>query len=157
MPTRRADDRGLLASRRDDPRRARLSLDDHFTGENARALVSDADGMDTLEAQVGEWSEFAELADAMGADIRVVVVRIVGTPTPGGVVVFFGQAEFPDVLFGYRCMPPGTDRHEKVWLGEALATGELHRLMRRAHVAPDAEGVVWVRLRGSTLVAATVA
>lgn len=107
----------------------------------------------TLDSQLAEFERFAVLAHAMRADIRVIVVRTVGKGEARGVVVFFCHEDFPDVLFGYRCMPPGADRYEQVWLGEALATGELHRLVRIGNAMPDADGVVWIRLRGSTLVA----
>ncbi len=110
----------------------------------------------TLQSQMAEYAGFAELAEAMHAGIGAITVRIAGTGDGRRVVVFFRQPDFPDELFGYRCMPPGADRHELVWLGEELATGALHRLMRSGTGTPDTDGVVWLRLRGSTLVATLV-
>lgn len=107
-----------------------------------------------LERQLAEFERFATLADAMRADIRVVMVRIVGRATSRAVAVFFHHDDFPDVFFAYRpVLATGTDPHEGVWLAEELATGGLHQMMRRGEPAADVDGVVWLRLRGSTLVA----
>jgi hypothetical protein len=134
------------------------TLDDGIEEGGADERVSDAGReVHTLESQLAEFERFAVLADDMRADIRVIAVRIEGRREAREVVVFFRQEDFPDVLFGYRCMPPSADRYERVWLGEALATGELHLLMRSGNAAPDADGVVWIRLRGSTLVSTQVA
>jgi hypothetical protein len=99
-----------------------------------------------LERQRSEFERFQELAAAMGAEIRVVAVRTVGKAGARAVAVFFRHDGFPDVLFAYRCMPPGTDRHERVWLAEALATGGLHTVMHRTEPNADADGVVWLRM-----------
>lgn len=106
-----------------------------------------------LDLQLSEFERFPELADEMRAEIRVVMVRLVGRDASRAVAVFFRHDDFPDELFAYRCLPPGTDRYERVWLGEELATGGLHRIMRSGPPVADVDGVVWLRLHGSALVA----
>lgn len=104
--------------------------------------------------QRSELERFAELAGAMGAvRLRVVAVRLVERAGAQAVALFFRHEEFPDVLFAYRAMPPGADPHERVWLAEELATGGLVRIMRAARPVADVDGVVWLELRGSRLVA----
>ena len=93
----------------------------------------------------------------MGVEgIRDVHVRLAGEADSRAVQMFFRHAAFPDVLFAYRSWPPSVDPHERVWLAEELATGALHRIMRRQAVV-DLDGVVWLQLLGQRLVAEPMA
>ncbi|MGH8979450.1 MAG: hypothetical protein ACRDWE_00310 [Acidimicrobiales bacterium] len=100
-----------------------------------------------LEDQLSDFEVFGWLSSAMSTGVRVVVMRILETRRERAVVVFFVDDRHPGSLFAYRCMPPGTDVHEPVWLGEELATGGLARVMRRGRPAADPDGVVWLELR----------
>lgn len=60
--------------------------------------------------------------------------------------------DFPGELFAFRCVVPGEEPHERVWLAEELATSGLHRLMQSNRVDRDVDGVVWLQLRGWVLV-----
>ncbi|MDA8071699.1 MAG: hypothetical protein M0Z82_08880 [Actinomycetota bacterium] len=116
---------------------------------------SDGPGDAALQRQQAEFEQFVGFAQAMGVKgLRVAGTRIVDTGESRSVEVLFGHDGFVGELFGYRCMAPGDDPHERVWLAEELATGALHRLMRDGRVDRDADGVVWLRLRGSVLVSA---
>ncbi len=67
-------------------------------------LGMDSPGPTALERQLAEWETFADLADAMRAEVRVVVVRIVDRAGSRAVVAFFRHDDFPEVLFAYRCL-----------------------------------------------------
>jgi hypothetical protein len=83
--------------------------------------------------------------------VHDIQVRVVGEGENGRVAVFFSHEDFPEVLFAYRCKPPGDDRYELVWLQEELATGALHRMMRYDTPVSAEDGLIWTRLYGSLL------
>lgn len=115
-------------------------------------LSSDRPGDADRLRQRSEFEQFPGLAEAMGVKgLRVAGTHIVGQGSPT-VALFFRLGDFPGELFAYRCMVPGEDPHEQVWLAEELATGALHRLVRDGRVDRVVDGVVWIRLRGSVLV-----
>lgn len=121
--------------------------------QGTRGTSGSFDTTQALERQRSEFERFSALADGMGADIRVVTARIVGRADSRTVALFFQHDEFSDVLFAYRCCPPGTEPHKPLWLAEELATGALRRIMRSGQSLADIDGVVWLRVRGSVLVA----
>lgn len=106
-----------------------------------------------LQHQQSDYERFADLAEAMGVKgLRVAGTRIVGKGGSRSVALFFRHEDFPGEQFAYSGMVPEADPHERVWLAEELATGALHRLVRDGRVDRNADGVVWLRLRGSVLV-----
>ena len=106
-----------------------------------------------LQRQQSDFDRLQDLAETMGTTgLRVAGTRIVGKGGSRSVALFFQHEDFPGEQFAYSGMVPEADPHERVWLAEELATGALHRLMRDGRVDRNADGVVWLRLRGSALV-----
>ena len=124
-------------------------------GPTEAEASASSDRSHSRERQLSDFERFPELADPMGADIEVVVVRLVEKPH-AHVVVFFRQHDFPDVLFAYQSKPPGADRYEQIWFAEELATGALHRMMGDSDRLADSDGVIWIHLREQILVAGRV-
>ena len=98
-----------------------------------------------LDEQLASFETFVGFAHQLGA-LQVHAAN--ATLSDGGqrVVHFFSNSDFPDARFGYRAKSPGEDDHEELWLGEELATGALHRIMRDATPTADAAGITWLRL-----------
>ena len=99
----------------------------------------------TLNEQLTSFEVFTDFAHQLGAPQ---VQAAVATISDDGqrVEPFFSHEDFPNARFGYRAKAPGQDAHEKLWLGEELATGALHRIMREATPPADAAGITRLRL-----------
>ena len=105
----------------------------------------------TLNEQVASYGTFIDFMHQLGATR----VRAVADATISGdgqrVELFFSHDDFPDARWGYRAKAPGEDSHEQLWLGEELATGALHRIMRETTPIADSAGITWLRMDGQLL------
>ncbi|MHB1089040.1 MAG: hypothetical protein ACYC19_09815 [Acidimicrobiales bacterium] len=104
----------------------------------------------TLNEQLKSFETFADLAHQLGAlQLETTDARI--SDDGQTVELYWSHRDFPHARFGYLAKPPGEDDHELLWLGEELATGALHRIMRDTTPTGDAAGITWLRLDGQLL------
>lgn len=105
-----------------------------------------------IDSQRGRFDDFAKTAASLGVrGLRDCETAVTATGADARVNLFFSHEDFPGVRFGYRCLEPGDDPYEEVWLCEELATGALHRMMGYDAPVPAEDGIVWTRLHGQLL------
>ena len=96
--------------------------------------------MHTPNAQLTSFELFTVFAHQLGASKEQESVAAMSDD--GQRVEFFvTHKDFPSARCGYRANAPGHDDHAKLWLAEELATGALHRIMRKAPPTADATAI----------------